>query len=472
MNTMTSTITKTTTNTKLAVATAFLAASAAFAMIPASTGSTRLQGCVDPDASTSSTYGESQLFVKSTTTYNTGSKVDQCYTVLSTGKTFLGEGVCKEGNFGTWRKDCAELNVGNTGANYQCVQGACVNVPVTSPSSTPTTTPIVYAPTNLVASLSCFSATTTQVILNWMDNTTNETGFEIKKAEVIRGNVGANITTFADVLYGTYTPSAVLTYSVGAKTSETTYYSNPVSVTLPATFPCASSTPTTTANLTVSPKGLTVPAAAGSNSSVTVSSNVTWAVSDNQTWLTVLPSNGSNNGTLAISYTTNTVASSRSGVVTVIGGGITQTVTVTQMAASSTPTVSTTLSVSPTAFSTAALTGSRNVSVSSNVSWAVTENYDWLSVSPVSGLNNGSFAISYTANTLTTSRTGVVSVTGGGITRAISVTQNAASSTPTTTPTTTLSVSPTYLTVPYTAGSDSSTTVASNVTWTITDNQD
>jgi hypothetical protein len=87
-------------------------------------------------------------------------------------------------------------------------------------------------------------------------------------------------------------------------------------------------------------------------------------------------------------------------------------------------TTSTTLTVSPTSLTVGAASGSTPVSVTSNVSWTITDNQSWLSVSPTSGSNNGSFNVSYTANTSTSSRSGTVTVSGGGITRTIAVTQS------------------------------------------------
>ena len=82
------------------------------------------------------------------------------------------------------------------------------------------------------------------------------------------------------------------------------------------------------------------------------------------------------------------------------------------------------LTVSTTSSSFAAGAASAAVAVTANVSWTVTDNQTWLSVAPASGVNNGSTTISATANTATSSRTGTVMVTGGGITRTISVTQS------------------------------------------------
>ncbi|MBT4824410.1 hypothetical protein HN695_00020 [Candidatus Woesearchaeota archaeon] len=87
--------------------------------------SVRWYGCQDPDAST--TYDTQQLFEKSTTTYNGGSRTDKCYT-FSNGKEYLFEWICRNGKINRWQKNCAELNLGEPGADYQCDDGACVDM--------------------------------------------------------------------------------------------------------------------------------------------------------------------------------------------------------------------------------------------------------------------------------------------------------------------------------------------------------
>jgi mannan endo-1,4-beta-mannosidase len=83
-----------------------------------------------------------------------------------------------------------------------------------------------------------------------------------------------------------------------------------------------------------------------------------------------------------------------------------------------------TLSVSPTALSFGSPASSALVTVTANVSWSVSDNATWLTVSPTAGSSNGSFTVSATANTATTSRTGTVTVTGGGLQRTVAVTQS------------------------------------------------
>jgi poly(beta-D-mannuronate) lyase len=70
--------------------------------------------------------------------------------------------------------------------------------------------------------------------------------------------------------------------------------------------------------------------------------------------------------------------------------------------------------------------GSQTVSVTANVGWNVAADSAWITLTPTSGTNNGSFDITVSQNTSTTERTGVVTVTGGALTRTINVTQAAA----------------------------------------------
>jgi mannan endo-1,4-beta-mannosidase len=81
------------------------------------------------------------------------------------------------------------------------------------------------------------------------------------------------------------------------------------------------------------------------------------------------------------------------------------------------------LNVSPTSLSFGAGASSSPATVTANVGWTVTDNQTWLSVAPTSGTNNGSFTVSATANNATTNRSGTVTVSGNGISRAITVMQ-------------------------------------------------
>jgi len=88
----------------------------------------------------------------------------------------------------------------------------------------------------------------------------------------------------------------------------------------------------TPATLTVSPTTYNFPASGGTSSAITVTSNQSWTVSDDASWLTTSLANGSNNGSFTVTATANTT-SSRSATVTVAGGGITETISVMQAVA-------------------------------------------------------------------------------------------------------------------------------------------
>jgi mannan endo-1,4-beta-mannosidase len=169
--------------------------------------------------------------------------------------------------------------------------------------------------------------------------------------------------------------------------------------------------------LTTTPASLSFSSGA-SSMNASVMSNVSWSVTDNQTWITVTPASGSNSGTLAVSVTANTGTASRSGTITVTGTGVPQRqISVTQAAPGNT------LTMSASSWSPAAAASTFAVTVTSNGSWSVVDDQSWLSASPTSGNGNGNFTLSAAANTATTSRSGTVTVSGGGFTRTIAVTQ-------------------------------------------------
>jgi hypothetical protein len=92
-----------------------------------------------------------------------------------------------------------------------------------------------------------------------------------------------------------------------------------------------------TANFTVDPPALNFGSAVGS-SNVNVTSNLTWTVSDDQTWINTNTSGGSNNGIVGVSVLVND-GPARTGTVTITGGSITRMVTVSQTAPSTGATI-------------------------------------------------------------------------------------------------------------------------------------
>ena len=304
----------------------------------------------------------------------------------------------------------------------------------------------------------------------------------------------------------------------------------------------------------------------GQSKTATISSNVDWTVTDNQSWISVSPTSGSDNGTISITTTENTSTSARNGIVTVTGGDLTKTISISQAGQTiidpesceaganlslvaaidnystqqnTTNTVTNILDestgnrwsaagfpqyavidlggeyavneinlvpysdrayqflvegstsgatsgfsiltdatgntsggsninktfesktvryvkltitgasgydgdwssihsfqincaggeVEPEELEVATVSAfvangqSKTASISSNVDWSVTDNQSWISVSPTSGSNDGTISITTTENTSTSTRNGTVTITGGDLTKTISISQ-------------------------------------------------
>ena len=83
--------------------------------------------------------------------------------------------------------------------------------------------------------------------------------------------------------------------------------------------------------LSVSTTSITLDSDINSSSSFTITSNTNWSIVKDQSWLRVYPTSGSNNGNIILTANSNnTSALSRSCILTVSGGGITKSITVTQ----------------------------------------------------------------------------------------------------------------------------------------------
>ena len=174
-------------------------------------------------------------------------------------------------------------------------------------------------------------------------------------------------------------------------------------------------------SLSVSPSSLTIDAL-GSSQSFTVTSNTSWTVSSDVDWIDLPFSGASNNKTVNFSCSKNTTADSRSGTITVRNStlGITKTISVIQ----ATPTLEVspaTLSLGTSSFS------SQSFTIESNTSWEVNSNKDWIEFSPSSGIGDGSVNVRGLINNIG-DRSGTIIVSGGGITRTISVTQSGGTS--------------------------------------------
>jgi hypothetical protein len=171
--------------------------------------------------------------------------------------------------------------------------------------------------------------------------------------------------------------------------------------------------------LTVSPTSLSYSSAAGTQT-VNVTSNTGWTVSDDQSWITTSVSSGSGNGSFNVSATANSGAA-RSGTVTVVGGTVTRTISVSQAASGE-------ISLSPSSLSLPSTSGTYNVTVTSPGSWSATKTDSWITSITSSGTTGGNLAVTVAENTTGNSRSGNITVTSGSVNTTLSVTQTAAGS--------------------------------------------
>lgn len=154
-----------------------------------------------------------------------------------------------------------------------------------------------------------------------------------------------------------------------------------------------------------------------SSSSLTISSNCTWSITDDASWLSVNTSSGTGNATITVSVTTNTSAARNAMITITYAGGLTKTVSVSQAAGSTS-----TLVVSPMTINFASIAPPQTVTITSNTSWTVTKSATWITISATSGTGNGTITVSGT-KLLSGTRSGTVTfkTTDNTVTRIINV---------------------------------------------------
>jgi hypothetical protein len=206
---------------------------------------------------------------------------------------------------------------------------------------------------------------------------------------------------------------------------------------------------------------------------------LSWSVSDNAGWLTLSPASGTGNGTVTATVTIGSLAAGTyNATVTASATGasaVTVPVTFTVTAAPVPPSIG----LSPTSLSFTAQQGGGNPSPKSfsisnagggTLSWSVTDNAGWLTLSPSSGTGNGTVTATVTTGTLTAATyTATVTVTAtGAASQTVPITFTVAPAS------TTITLSPTTLTYSATQGGANpaaqSVTVTSNGSWTATSN--
>jgi hypothetical protein len=154
--------------------------------------------------------------------------------------------------------------------------------------------------------------------------------------------------------------------------------------------------------LTVTPPNRNVTSSDGFTN-FTVTSNTTWSVSGDASWITVTPS-GTGSDTIHVTFTENLAITDRVATVTVAATGIASVaVTVTQSGAS------VILNVTPPNQSVTYSAGNTSFTVTSNTNWTVSSDVNWCIV-PISGSGNGTIVADYSENTAAQARVANISV--------------------------------------------------------------
>ena len=207
-----------------------------------------------------------------------------------------------------------------------------------------------------------------------------------------------------------------------------------------------------TCSFSITPSARNVPYTQG-NTTFSITSNTSWTVTDDVTWMTVGPSSGTGNGTITAYYSTNNFTSTRTATISIQACGTTYTVTVIQAE----PPCS--FSISPVSHEVAYTSGGVYFYIYSNSTWSLTDDADWLTVTPTNGIVNGILTASFTANTGNSTRIATIT---------IYTCVNSYTATVTQTPNCSFSVSPANQNVGYQAG-QVTFTITSNNSWTVSD---
>lgn len=156
---------------------------------------------------------------------------------------------------------------------------------------------------------------------------------------------------------------------------------------------------------------------------LTVNSNGNWTANSSATWLTLSPSSGSGNGSIAANVVLSaTAVGTNNATITVTSGGVVRTISVTLTVSVGSLTASPN-SVAYTATQGRANPAAQSIAISANGTWSVSDGASWLSLSPTSGSNNGTITTSVNTATATLGiNEADITVKSGGITTTVKVT--------------------------------------------------
>lgn len=152
-----------------------------------------------------------------------------------------------------------------------------------------------------------------------------------------------------------------------------------------------------------------------------ITSNTAWSISSNQSWCNISTTSGSNNETISFSITPNTSTQSRTAIININSSALSVQIIVTQEGKTE---VNSTLSVSPETISVTAIEQTSFFDISSNTDWTISSDQSWCTPAVISGNGDKTISCSISENTQSQSKTAIITVNAGSISRKITLTQD------------------------------------------------
>ena len=157
-------------------------------------------------------------------------------------------------------------------------------------------------------------------------------------------------------------------------------------------------------SVTVTPSKVDLPARNASQE-IQVTANTAWGVSSDVTWAHVSVSNGTANGNFTVTLDDNLGLESRQAVISISYGTDKKTVAITQAGAKAT--------LSTNEVTLAAKNASQEIKVTSNTTWNVETEAEWIHLDNTSGTENGTFKMTLDDNQSLEARQATVIVNYG-----------------------------------------------------------
>jgi uncharacterized repeat protein (TIGR02543 family) len=177
-------------------------------------------------------------------------------------------------------------------------------------------------------------------------------------------------------------------------------------------------TPVKNHYLSIDPTNQTCTAAATHELAV-VDSDLSWTAETTNGWITLETASGAGNGPVKYQLAAN-AGTTRRGKITVTAGSLKAILQIEQTGTDKTPY----LLLSPTnRTATAAAVTNEAVWVEANVAWSAQTSDDWIELAVAEGCKNGRVFYTMEANTSDASRTGTITVSGGGVADVFTLTQ-------------------------------------------------